>query len=279
MLYAIQENVFREQHYYLLEESLNRMQLPYDKVRIFPFIDKIVNLNDIPDGSYNVDDLPTYNPNRKDIFVFGAIKLARIAKDNGWYPGSLMNDNHDYLVYKDFYKENLLNYDSEIKEFAEDFKWYKGEAKFIRPCKDSKVFTGKVFNEYDWKDYVENALHNGHHTMLDAKTEIQVSIPKVIQKEIRFWVVGGKVITGSQYRLGNQMVLDEYYEDDAFEFAQKMVDLFQLADAFVIDVCLVNGEWKIVECGNINACGFYKSNIAKMLDAVENHFEPCSANP
>lgn len=272
MHYIIQENVFREQHYDLLQKSIERLGLSYTTVRIFPFVDKVVNIKDITDCSYNVDDLPEFMPPVGKVFCFGAIKLARIAVKRGWNPGSMMNQNHDFEVYKEHYKDNLLNYDSHIIKFAEDFNWKSGEVKFIRPTQDTKTFTGKVFHEVEWKDFVYYNQNNGHTTLLNNDTPIQVSTVKQIQKEIRFWVVGGKVITGSQYRIGNQTLYDEYYEESALTFAQSMVDKFQLAEAFVIDVCLVNDEWKVVECGCINCAGFYKSDLQKMIMALENHF-------
>ena len=61
MHYIIQENVFREQHYDMLQKSIDRLGLSYTTVRIFPFVEKIVDLKDIPDGPYNVDDLPEFN--------------------------------------------------------------------------------------------------------------------------------------------------------------------------------------------------------------------------
>jgi hypothetical protein len=48
--------------------------------------------------------------------------------------------------------------------------------------------------------------------------------------------------------------------------------VYQLADAFVIDVCLYNGEWKIVEFVCINCTGFYKSDIQKMIMSVDSFF-------
>ena len=273
MHYIIQENVFREQHYDLLQKSLERMGLPYTTVRIFPFVDKIVSLADIPEGPYNVDDLPEFVPSEKKVFVFGAIKLARIVRKKGWLPGSMMNDNHDFLVYRDHYRENLLNYDSEILTVGTPQIWESDEIKFIRPTKDTKSFTGRTFTEIEWNEFVEHYLHNFRSEMFNEETEIQVSSPKNIQKEIRFWVVGGKIVTGSQYRLGNNVMYDSYFEDEARDFAQSMVDKFQLAEAFVIDVCLANDEWKVVECGCINCAGFYKSDLQKMIFGVEEHFD------
>jgi hypothetical protein len=286
MHYIIQENVFREQHYDMLRESMERMRLPYTTVRIFPFVDKITKLEDIPSampdltpqealsGAYNVDDLPDFDPGTDSVFVFGAIKLARIVKKRGWSPGSMMNENHDYMVYKDHYRENLLNYDSQIFKTSDKLSWKTGELKFIRPTQDTKSFTGAVFGEKQWEEFIENQLYNYKSEIFNEDTLIQVSTVKEIYKEIRFWVVDGKIITGSQYRLGNQTIYDSYFEDEARDFAQSMVDKFQLAKAFVIDVCLTDDGWKIVECGCINCAGFYKADLQKVIAALEDLFSP-----
>jgi len=271
MHYIIQENVFKEQNYDLLLKTIDKLKLDYTIVRIFPFVDKIVDVKTIPEHNYNVDDLIDFEPPTKNVFVFGAIKLARVASSKGWNPGSMMNDNHDFMVYREHYKNNLLNYDSEILKISENIKW-NNDVKFIRPTKDTKSFTGNTFTQKEWKEAIEHYLHNYRSESFNENTEIQVSTPKKIQKEIRFWVVNGKVITGSQYRLGNSTIYDSLYDDEAFEFAQKMVDKYKLADAFVIDVCLHNDEWKIVECGCINCAGFYKSDIQKMIMEVDNFF-------
>ena len=271
MHYIIQENVFREQHYDILEKSLQRLGLTYNTVRIFPFVDKIVDIKDIPDGPYNVDDLPDLVPDN-NVFCFGAIKLARVAAKRGWNPGSMMNTNHDFEVYKHHYKENLLNWNSMVIKFTDEFKWGLGESKFIRPTEDTKTFTGKVFREVEWKDFVYYNQNNGHTTLLNNDTLIQVSSVKNIHTEIRFWVVGGKIITGSQYRIGNQTIYSEYFEPSAQEFAQSMVDKFQLAEAFVIDVCLTDDGWKVVEAGCLNCAGFYKADLQRLLISLEDHF-------
>ena len=254
MYYIVQENVFKEINYDMILHSLERLGLDYEIVKVLPFTDEM-----------------EFKTDRKDVFVFGALKMARIAGMQDWKPGSLMNENHDYQVYKEYYRENLLNWDSKIYKFAEDFEWKDG-LKFIRPCKDTKVFTGKVFDKIDWDDFVKYSLTNGHTTTLDKDTEIQVAKPKMIQKEIRLWVIDGRIVTGSQYRLGYRTVYDDLFEDEAIIFANEMIGKFQLADAFVMDVCLVDNEWKIVECGCINCAGFYKADLHKVLIALEDKF-------
>jgi len=269
MHYIIQENIFKESHYNLLIDTMQKLNLPYQVVRVFPFVDKIVDLKDIPeDNDFNLDELPdVVPPENTPIFVFGAVKMARICAQKNWTPGSLLNANHDFEVYSKYYKENLLNYDSELVKAGSDFTW-DTEHKFIRPTKDTKAFTGKVFKKEDWVQFINDNIGN-EKTLLNENTTIQVSSVKEIYKEIRFWVVKGKVVTGSQYAIGGKVTYNEYFEPEALEYAQKMVDIYQLADAFVIDVCLTDDGWKIVECNCINCAGFYLCNMQKMIMELE----------
>ena len=233
--------------------ALNRLELPYEIVKVLPFIETM-----------------EFQTDRKDIFPFGSLKMARVSAQYGWKPGSQMNENHDYMVYKEYYKENLLNWDSKIYKFGDNF--FSKDIFFARPTKDTKVFTGKVFDMAEWRTFRDYSLTNGHSTILDVDTEIQVSSVKNIQQEIRFWIVKGKIVTASQYKIGSRVISNENVDQAAYDFCDKMISIFQLNDAFVMDLCLVNGEYKIVECGCINCAGFYKSNLQKLLMSLEDSF-------
>lgn len=87
---------------------------------------------------------------------------------------------------------------------------------------------------------------------------IQVGTVKKIYKEARIWIVGSKVVTSSYYRYGANVEYTENVEPEGLEFAQSMVDLYQVADSFVMDICLTTDGWKIVEINCINCSGFYK---------------------
>lgn len=132
MHYIIQENVFRDQHYNLVISALERLQLTYE----------IVSLNDT--------DSFEFKSKRKDVFCFGSIKLARIAKKNAWHPGSLMNENHDYSVYAEYWQEHMLNWDSKIQDLKTAIA-FGGGRKFIRPTQDSKIFGGQLFDAQEWE--------------------------------------------------------------------------------------------------------------------------------
>lgn len=269
--YILQENVFREGQYKVLEQTLQDLGLDYVKVRVFPFVDKIVDVEELPnmEGNYDVDDLPEYcPPQHRKIFVLGSIKLSRIAKEKGWYPGTMMNENHDYMVYKEYWGKDLLNGDSIVQKFSDPVE-FDTEYKFIRPVGDTKAFTGQVFDKDQWRRMRDWCLKNlNGDKVLTENTLIQVNTPKIIEREVRFWVINGRVVTGSTYRIDNKHDTTGEILPQEFDYAQRMVDKFRLAEAFVIDICRADGLYKIVEAGCINAAGFYNINIRSMIETL-----------
>lgn len=249
MFHIVQENCFQEENYDNLILALDRLGLEYEIVKVYPFIDDV-----------------EYKTDRTDIFNWGSIKLSKIAKKFNWKPGTFLGDNHDFMVYKDHYKEHLFNYNSTIIKLDDDYDYPDGF--FVRPTKDTKTFTGQVFNREDFLPFRDRILdlHEGEDI------EIQISGIKQIQKEIRFWIVKGEVITASQYRLGNRTVYDDVVEDAAYEFCKEMVNIFELDEAFVLDICMSDREYYIMECGCINHAGFYKANMQKLVMSLEDAF-------
>lgn len=246
MYYIVQEDVFREENYQLLIDGLERLGLEYEIVKVRPFVEEL-----------------EYNTDRKDVFVFGSVKLARLAKQYDWVPGSLMYEGNQFDMLCS-YGEHLLNADAHVYHITDSIEWYFDEM-FIRPCADDKSFTGRVFNEKEWKEYKSTLIANG----LSVDTLIQVAAPKKIYQERRYYVIGGKVVTGSQYKAGSRVVTSGTPDEIMEEFAQKMVDRFALAKAFVIDITRTPEGLKVVEAGCINCAGFYKCDLQKVLMALE----------
>lgn len=254
MFYIIQENLFREEGHAKLVSTLEKFNIGYEIVKVLPFVEEI-----------------EFETKETNTFVFGSLKLARLAKNYPWNPGAVVTPNHDYNVYSQHYKDNLLNYDSRVVRFGDDFEWFYDQH-FIRPCLDSKVFTGQVLNKEEWPEFRHRMLTNGHTTSLTEDTLIQIASPKNLTQEIRCWVVDGKIVTQSTYRRGSFLVYDEIVDQDALDFAQSMVDIFQLSPTFVIDVGLTKDGWKIIECGSTSCAGFYDANMQKLIEALEDYY-------
>lgn len=255
MFYVIQENVFRESHYDLLIEFLKKYNLEHEIIKFKPFIHEIEHSTD-----------------RKDVWCWGSVSMARAAEKYGWKPGSMYNSNHDFEIYMLHYGKNLLNWDGEIMNLTDPLpSGY--ELFFARPTKDTKSFTGQVFWDYSWNEWVAESIENKTSNLLMAETRVLIAPLREIQQEVRCWVVDGKVISASRYKLGNRVSYQNYDDESFFvDFAQKMVDIYQPAKAFVIDVCLSNDELKIVEINCINCAGFYHVNMNKLMEAIETAF-------
>jgi hypothetical protein len=260
MHYVIQENTFREENYDNLTKALDRLGLSYDVVKVLPFIDEIRMGEE------------EYVTEHRNVFVFGAVKLARVAVSRSWNPGSLLNENHDYRRYSVHYREHLLNYDSEVIKFNDEVHW-KGDQMFFRPCEDTKTFTGRLFEKDEWEEFRERMLSNGYTNSVNELTPIQVSTPKKIYSEYRVWLVNGKCITASQYKLGSMYYTDERVDSAILQFCEERAREFQLASSFVMDIADTVDGYKIVECGCINSAGFYKCDIQRLIIALEDFYD------
>ncbi len=237
---------------------MERFNFSYEVVKVKPFIDEII--------------FDTPIPKDKKVFGFGSLKLARLLQKYNFNPGIVVNNNFNYEVYSKHYKENLLNYDSRIVNIFDDFDW-EYEQQFIRPCLDTKIFTGKVFEKDEWVKFIEKVKSVPQdYPSINKDTKIQISMPKKIFQEVRCWVVDGKIITSSIYRRGSFIIQCGKVDNEVLEFAQQMINKFQLAKTFVIDVCETKNGWKIVECGCTSIAGFYDSDVQKLVMSLEDYY-------
>jgi hypothetical protein len=259
MYYIVQENTFNEEGHTKLLESLERFGLDYEIVKVLPFTDEV-----------------DYKTDRTDVFVFGGMKLARISKSQAWKPGSLMNDYHNFLYQRNIYHKHMLNFDSDIYRFKEEFPWSDAcPAYFIRPCEDTKAFNGKVFDRDEWSKFRHDAITypENFSSQLTGNTFIQVAKVKRTMKEFRFWIVGGRIVTGSQYKQNSRYYINGTVDQDAIDFCNNMLrgstGKRTIAKAFVMDVGLTTDGYKIVECGCINCAGFYNADMQKLVATLE----------
>lgn len=258
MHYLIHTNIFSEPHYDELVGFIQRNGLSHEIVQFKPFVEEL-------ETSYQ----------GKDIWCWGSVSMSRLARKYGWEPGSMLNDNHDMNVYASHYGDNMLNSGGVIMNAGDPLPAWASYF-FARPTKDSKAFSGQCFADFAWYEWIEQAIQPGNISgglPFTKETQVLIAPLRDIQQEVRCWVVGGRVITASRYKLGSRVSYENYDNESFFvDFAQSMVDIYQPAEAFVIDVCLSNDELKVVEINCINCAGFYHANMSKLMVAIENHF-------
>lgn len=259
MYFLLQSNIKGDSDYEKIIQVLEEMGIAYETIELT-----------------NDTQTITTQADRADVFVYGSVKLARLAKANTqWYPGSFYGGNHLFEVYAKHYQGNLLNDQVEIFKLGDTIEWAPQETKFIKPYKEAKLFTGKVFTQMKWQDFVADAIANPKTPLLTTQSLVQASQPQTIIKEARLWIVGQQVVAGVYYRFHLDTGFEQEVASDGIEFAKRMINLFNVAEAFVMDICLTYDGWKIVEINCINSAGFYPNlPIKNLIKALHIYFTP-----
>ena len=269
MFWVIQNNLYNEYGYTVLIDTLDRLNIQYVDVKVVPFFDILAPV-DFDSHSYQKEIDKSIEPIIDDtglVMVCGSLTLAKIAKQIGWVPGSFINDNFHYNEWKKAYGENLLNFDS-VVGYLNTIKLTWDEF-FIRPCEDTKEFSGMVLTK-DQLYACQNGLIVEGIQYCDSNPLVIAAPLREIYNEYRFFVIDGQIITYSQYKLGNKIVHSPYVDEEIIKFTQKMVDNWQPARAFVIDIALIPEGLKVIEINNFNSAGFYASDVNKIVGAIEN---------
>lgn len=218
------------------------------------------------ENMYVKDTFDKFEPiDISNIFVLGSYRLSRMATDRGFSPGSFSNDNFNYASWTQYWtKENMLNGEylkQKVTEIKIPDHW---EAVFARPLEDDKLITGGLFKKEDLLMDLETKVTDIHKDKY-----LILSEPKTILAEYRFFVVDKKVITGSLYKIRGQLITSDSVDTEAMSYAQEMVNLWTPSAAFVIDIALTDKGPKIIEVNNISSAGLYKSDVSKLVIAME----------
>ena len=263
MEYAIQERLFKGDHEERLISVLRRFGFPVFFFRHIPFTEDLIWIKKPEDSSspYILGDAPSTT----NVMGFGSVSFSHFAKNKGWNPGSFYNENHDYTVYSKYWKDNLLNWDSKIQKLTDDVEL---DFFFARPTGDTKLFKGELYGKDIWNVAVNHAIVNG----ADPNSLVQISSPKNILQEVRCFVVNKRVITASYYKIGNRIVYQKCNDDDILYFAQDMINEFNVAPGFVIDIGRTDNGLKVVEVNCLNCSGFYAIDEFKLVEALEINF-------
>lgn len=261
MHWILQNNLFNEDAYQTLLDTLERFGIRYSIHKVVPFVGELV-----PDPELDT----------KNVICMGSYSMRHAAKKSEWNPGVFDLEPFDFRVQLEHWGELMLNHDSVVSRF-QDADFTDRDPHFVRPIHDSKVFAGRVYDYdefWEWKRKV-CVLEHDYGDSLTKDTLIQVCRPKEIYSEHRFWVVKGWIVTCSTYKIGDRVIYKPENEvDDRFkEFVEGCVGPWQPHDAFVIDVADTPDGIKIVEINTLNSAGFYAADMQKLVMALEDNFD------
>src|SRR5581483_11473551 len=91
-------------------------------------------------------------PTTEKVMFYGPIPLATEMLSFGtWKPCVVRSDNFDYEVWAKKW-DHCLNQGAKILTFGELQESFPPGKHFVRPCLDSKAFTGKVFDAAEFRE-------------------------------------------------------------------------------------------------------------------------------
>lgn len=241
------------------KKILNWEQLPKEKF----FLNSGVKIIDIIfDDNFNIEE--SFNLD-KDSDLENATKIYNHLKNQIWYDPDNFSQSH----YSQFVKFKLLNNDALYFKLGSVLTTTFDKPYFIKPSSDLKLFSAGVVEVGETlKQCIESKPHNSDYiNHLDDL--VLLTNPKITDKEYRLFIVNDEIVTGSRYAVRNSFNKDKYIPNEVLVEARELIKLFKPAKGFVMDVCIINDEVKIVEYNCIHCSGFYDSDIGLFIDYLK----------
>lgn len=259
--WIIQGNVFSEDGWDHLVEALDRNRSSYSIHRCVPFVGALQ-----PEPVLNHDS-PTV--------VMGTYTLVLQAKKRGWVPGAWSDPaTFDYNEHVARWGAAMFNHDAVMCKFGD--VPFQERPFFIRPVHDTKDFTGQVC---DWDDYTQwreslAKMDPADVWTMSMDTLVIVGPVKKIAREFRTWVVDGRVVTASQYKLGRHKTYQPLVDQRVKDFAAEQAAVWGPAPCYVLDVFEDHdGKLWIGEVNTLNCAGFYAADMNALVGAIEEYVE------
>ena len=252
-----------------LLETLERFGLPYSTHKVVPFIGEL-----IPDPEIDGKAI-----------AIGAYSMKLHAARKGWDPG-VYDLTEDHIRHGfDVLGSSMLNHPCQVCRFedapAMAAMHYEGDF-FLRPLSDSKHFSGKVYSHSELDGWHRSVMAlEDYGASLTPDTLVQLSRIRKIYSEFRHWVVEGKIVTSSQYKIGSRVKYDDRVDSSVIGWAQGMVSLLETSKkiqiggtsrflrAYVIDTAEAPEGPRVVEMNTPNSAGLCAADVQKLVMYLE----------
>lgn len=252
MKILFQSNIWREHAYDRLLDCIREQGIDYQEVDLVPFTE---------DFKQDVVIEPTV--------VFGSNRFVNVCRSKG------------YPTFKSFEPtENFYPREFWVNGYGYWAYWGHLQIdcpRFIKP-KTEKFFTGCVVESQEDLDKIQLST-----SFIDNPDDehIWVSDPVNLAREIRFFVVGGEIITASYYRINGRnehRICSPGDDPEAWDKVRQILESgngSNIDTAFVLDLGYVTYPdwhegcvWRIVELNNFNSSGLYAADVGAILSAL-----------
>ncbi len=226
--------------------------VPYTLVRLVPFFHLLDNEVADPTGP---------------VFAYGSTGLGVVARNRGWQPG-YYDENLDYELMLARYGSLALNAGAlcgrldELEPVEDTF--------FIRPVLDNKSFAGTVMTRQAFEDFRAGVAKVSDERDVTLRPQDRVVLAPLtdIRAEYRLFVIGGQVVAGSRYKLGDRVQSSTEVPAQVAAFAQSCADHWGPNAAYTLDVADTPNGLKVIETNSANSAGFYACDVGAIIDAV-----------
>lgn len=256
--WVVQQNLINDNDLHHLKEFLTELKISHILVDIIPFSNEI--------------ECPPLNTDR--VIPYGSTKMMKIANHHNW-KGMFFDSKNFRVDAWNANRNDMLNQDAEIVTIDEIAKHYEecdpDAVVFIRPNEDLKAFNGTVTTVKEVSRWMSSI--DAGNFQIDKTTLVAVAKPKNIQMEWRYFIVGGKIISGSHYRIHGQRLVKRETDKAVLDEAQQLANKWLPHETCVMDTALTIDGLKVVEFNCFNSSGFYYHDIKGIITAATEYVD------
>jgi len=251
----------------IFNENLTRLT---DEITKQGFEYKIVQ--HIPFGGGTYDNFP----DEDCIIFYGSLNLGKqLQREKKWVPGVYNNMRElECLNYYGHMGKWLLNSPYmfitikellRTKDFCFDIFGNKDDELFVRPSSGYKPFTGMVVGRTRMS---QETLGYGYYHE-DPSLLVAISGAKQISREWRVVIGDKKVITGSQYKINNELEVLNDFPKEVEDYAQSIIpEDWQPDRLFVMDIAEYNNELYLLELNSFSSSGLYDCDLGRIVEVA-----------
>jgi len=231
-----------------LLNSIKDQGVDFEEVHLIPFTENFeIDIDYVPD------------------LIMGSGRFVNVCRKRG-FPTF-----RSFQPFEKFYPEcDWINGNGDDVKWGDLPDYDFSTPKFVKPYTE-KFFTGRVIESVSDLNRVQLATS---FITCDEDELVRVSDAVTINHEVRFYVIGGEIISGSFYKIDREpkhVRIDHIHP--AWRACENILVSGFIDDAFVIDLgCFEDGfsyDWKIVELNNVNSSGIYECDT----DAIARAFK------
>ncbi|MNK47814.1 hypothetical protein D3C87_666340 [compost metagenome] len=211
-----------------------------------------------------------------DYLEFGGTEQAMIVYGSvGWCIRASESEalgqyvwNHTEVFEADYWLkrlgENYLNHDgvlvrADLVAEAIDSIYHLSGKYHLRPNNEDKAFLGAVYDKESW------LKHKEERNVKDW-LKVMMSPVKKINAEYRSWVIDGRIVEISQYRLNDVHDRQHIVDPALFAVAQGLAEQMHTDHPYVLDFAATDDGYKLIETNPLHASGWYAADVANVLN-------------